>query len=694
LQREIKNKTVTFGIAALLLAVILTATVYNFGIQTNLPEKEGDLPPQAEEPTEPETPSVPNIPQEPSTQPSPSDSPSEPEVPEQPDSPPILSELKTFSSYEELESFLTIGMEEAIQSENLARFNVGVDDRTFSADTVPAGTTEVAGGSEYSTTNVQVAGVDEADIVKSDGEFLYVISGQTVYILKAYPPDQAEVLSKIELDDTYDAQIYVNENRLVVLGSLSPYITYGFAEVTTEGLWINPSVYNEEVFLRIYDITNRADPVLSRTVTLHGTLSGSRMIGDYVYAVVRQLATQPSSNGTGVDAVLPMISGDFTKEVQPTEIRYVDTPDVYYYMTTIIAVNVMNDAEEPTDETFLTGQTTTMYVSLNNMYLVVPNTNVWILSANGEEPKEETIIFRIALDQEKVVAMAEGAISGNVKNQFSMDEYNGFFRVATTTNEWWDDGIPKNHLFILDMSLTVIGSLEDLAPGETIYSTRFVGDRGYVVTFRKIDPLFVIDLTEPANPTVLGQLKVTGYSDYLHPYDENHLIGIGKETEAAEEGDFAWYQGVKMSLFDVSEVSNPVMVSNYTIGDRGTDSPVLSDHKALLFDRDRNLLVMPVLVAEIDPNDYAGEVSDNTYGAYVWQGAYVFDISLDNLELRGEITHLDDNQDLLKSGYWFYSEYSVERSLYIDNVLYTISDRLVKMNDLESLNLLKVVEFS
>ncbi len=221
-----------------------------------------------------------------------------------------------------------------------------------------------------------------------------------------------------------------------------------------------------------------------------------------------------------------------------------------------------------------------------------------------------------------------------------------------------------------------------------------MGERCYLVTFRKVDPLFVIDLEDPRNPRVLGQLKITGYSDYLHPYDENHIIGIGKETEAADEGDFAWYQGVKISLFDVSDVENPKEIDKYEIGDRGTDSPILRDHKALLFDKSKNLLVIPVLVAEIDEEKYPGEVRPNTHGDYVWQGAYVFDISLDEgLVLKGRITHLEDDNDLMKSGYYFSSPYSVKRSLYIDNVLYTISDKKIKMNSLENLEEINEVEF-
>jgi uncharacterized secreted protein with C-terminal beta-propeller domain len=164
----------------------------------------------------------------------------------------------------------------------------------------------------------------------------------------------------------------------------------------------------------------------------------------------------------------------------------------------------------------------------------------------------------------------------------------------------------------------------------------------------------------------------------LHPYDENHIIGIGKETVAAEEGDFAWYQGVKISLFDVTDVEHPKEISKFEIGDRGTDSPVLNDHKALLFDEARDLLVLPVTVAEIDPAKYGGEVPPYAYGEIVWQGAYVFDITLtEGLTLKGRITHLEN--DIFSSALY------VKRALYIDNMLFTVSDKMIKMNDLETL---------
>jgi uncharacterized secreted protein with C-terminal beta-propeller domain len=241
------------------------------------------------------------------------------------------------------------------------------------------------------------------------------------------------------------------------------------------------------------------------------------------------------------------------------------------------------------------------------------------------------------------------------------------------------------------MDLNIVGSLEGLAPGETIYSARFMGERGYLVTFRQVDPLFVIDLSDPSHPEKLGYLKVTGYSDYLHPYDETHIIGIGKET--TEEGEFAWYQGVKISLFDVSDVKNPVEISKYEIGDRGTDSPVLWDHKAFLFDKSRNLLVMPVLVAEVDQSQYPKGVPSWAWGEPVWQGAYVFDISLDTgLQLKGGITHIESPADLKQGYYYSYSPLSIERSLYIDDVLYTISSAKIKMNNLENLDYINEVQ--
>ncbi len=573
-----------------------------------------------------------------------------------------LSPLKKFSSYEELKSFLETS------SQAYPDYFWSFPSQTFG---LRATATESSASGlsvpDYSTTNIQVEGVDEADVVKTDGEYIYVVSNKSVVIAKAYPAEEAEVISKIDLDGTIRG-VFINEDRLIVFED-EGYRVYEKSTYETP-----------RTFIRVYDISDRTNPNQARNVSLDGYYFNSRMIGDYVYVVINQPAYCKDD-----EVALPKIySNEGVKEISATDVYYSDVSDYSYAFTTIIAVNVQNDDQEPTLKEFLLGTMSNLYVSLNNIYITFPK--------NGN-----TFISRIRIDENEIDIGASGEVPGYVLNQFSMDEHESYFRIATTTRHvWgtWGEASSKNNVYVLDMNLDIVGRLEDLAPGETIYSARFMDSRCYLVTFKKVDPLFVIDLEDPRNPRVLGQLKITGYSDYLHPYDESHIIGIGKETEAADEGDFAWYQGVKISLFDVSDVEDPKEIDKYEIGDRGTDSPILTDHKALLFDKSKNLLVIPVLVAEIDEEKYSGEIPPFTYGDYVWQGAYVFDISLDEgLELKGGITHLEDDTDLMKSGYYFSSAYSVKRSLYIDNVLYTISDKKVKMNSLEDLEEINEVEF-
>jgi inhibitor of cysteine peptidase len=593
-----------------------------------------------------------------------------------------------FSSYEELKDYVEAspqGGYYTFDGRGMGVPEAAVPMGPTMVESTPEPSAESNDALDYSGTNIQVEGVDEADIIKTDGEYLYMVSNNTVIILKAYPAEEAEVLSRINSNGTIRG-IFVNGDKLTVFED-----EYAYYTIYADGRWTAPVVApDSEVIkpiyetprtsIKVYDISDKEDPVLTRNFAIDGNYFNSRMIGDYVYAIAAQYTYTIQE-----DIVLPRLySGAESEEVPATDIYYYNVSDYYYTFTTIVALNIQDDTEEPNHETILLGGSNAIYASMNNIYLTFPE-----YPMNADEI-ERTAIHRISIDKNSITFEATGQVPGSVLNQFSMDEHNSYFRIATTSRNnfrtFKEEPATKNNVYVLDMNLTVVGELEDLAPGESMYSVRFIGNRGYVVTFRKVDPLFVIDLTEPSAPKVLGQLKVTGYSDYLHPYDENHLIGIGKETEASEDGDFAWYQGVKISLFDVSNVSNPVEVAKYEIGDRGTDSPVLYDHKALLFDKKRNLLVIPVLVAEINPSQFAGdEVPDWAYGEYVWQGAYVFDISLDGIAFKGGITHLGGSDDLLKSGYWFYSEYSVERSLYIDNVLYTISAMKVKMNNLETL---------
>jgi uncharacterized secreted protein with C-terminal beta-propeller domain len=664
LHREIRRRTLTYAIGALFLVVLLSSVIHNFGVQIETSFDMGPTPnennlPDSTPSPEPTLPPFPNIPPEPNFPPVPT-SPPEPIVPVE------FSNLKTFSSRQELEIFLEVGMEEAKQFQSIPQFGL-FDGGVREAVAGDAQAMAPEAGTDYSTTNIQVEGVDEADIVKSDGEFLYVVSGSSIYLLKVFPPNQAVLLSKIDLEENYGSQIYLNGDKLVVLGNRNWNIMYGVPEgiaVAEDSMRIAPYYYQEEMFVKVYDVSDRSNPVLTRTVFVNGTVSGSRMIGDYVYAVINQPITAQRSNQTGFDVVLPKISGDHVLDVQPEEIRYIDAPDYYYRLTSIVAVDVMDDSLEPTYESFLAGYSSNMYVSLNNLYLVVPNTNIWMLRESGDIARDETLIFRIKLDQEKIVAMAEGSVSGYVLNQFSMDEFDGFFRVATT--EWTVDG-SINNLFVLDMNMSVVGKLGNLAKGEQIYSARFMGDRCYLVTFRQIDPFFVIDLADPTDPNVLGYLKIPGFSGYLHPYDQNYIIGLGKQDN-----------NLKLSLFDVTDVTSPIEKAKYVVSGDWSDSMALWDSKAFLFDKSKQLLALPVSV-----NSY-NRILPGTY----WQGAYVFGVTLEQgFNLEGTITHLNPI-DQYNGGL------EVKRILYIEDILYTVSDKMVKINDLESLNPIEQLELS
>ena len=596
-------------------------------------------------------------------------------------------QLKRFSSYEELKNFLKTDSQA-----DYYRRCWGFEGTPASLSTTNWAAAKALASPSYSRTNIQVEGVDEADIVKTDGEYLYVISGNSIVIVKAYPPEETKVLYQMKLNGTL-REIFINGDRLVVFedefGFYDPYILEQSQPL--ERVSFAP-YQTPRTFIKVYDISNRTSPVSTRNVSLDGSYLDSRMIGNYVYTVMSQPICYYNDSEVGLPKIY---SNNGIKEVPASQIYYANVTDYFYEYTIIVAVNVQDDVQEPTLKSFLLGTTTSMYVSMNNIYITFPK---WAyVTSPGQwgyvNEGEKTSIHRIHIENGLIEYVASGEVPGYLLNQFSMDEYNGYFRVATSTGDVWG-GSSRNHVYVLDINLNIVGSLEDLAPGERIYSARFLGKRCYLVTFKKVDPLFVIDLSDPFNPQVLGQLKISGYSDYLHPYDDNHVIGIGKEAVEAEEGNFAWYQGVKISFFDVSDVENPKEIGKYIIGDRGTDSPVLSDHKALLFDKSKSLLVIPVLVAEIDEEKYPYGVPSSTYGDFVWQGAYVFDMSLSEtpLVLRGRITHLENATALMKSGYYFESDYSVKRSLYIENVLYTISEKKIKMNSLENLDEINEVE--
>jgi uncharacterized secreted protein with C-terminal beta-propeller domain len=685
------------------------------------------------------------------------------------DSPPE-SDLKKFNSPDEIASFLKEKEESGgYRGYGFGSLDMAVAPMMGKSISVPMmaessiGTTSApspnAQADDFSTTNIQVAGVDEADIVKNDGKYIYALSGNTVSIVDAYPPEDAEILSKIEIEGT-PQEIFINKDRLIVLGNDYDYIRYADAQEKRKPSLVAPEEFepypgrirSQFAVLYVYDIADRSEPELVREVFVDGNYFDSRMVGDYVYIIASQY-TRYYDDLIAVPEIADSVGADLKPDVY-----YFDAPDYSYSFTTIASVNAQDEGDAVHGKIYLLGSAQAMFVSQENVYItyqrmmprpvfyekivdsvIEPLVPIYVSTeikriqssdksdfekgweiekivmkyfdslSDVEKQKleeltekkfetleleiaketEKTIVHKIAIEDGKIEYMASGKVPGRVLNQFSMDEHNGYFRIATTTGHVSRNGdqYSANHIYVLDSDLEIEGVLEDLAPGERIYSARFMGKRAYLVTFQKVDPLFVIDLSEPKEPRVLGKLKIPGYSDYLHPYDENHIIGLGKDAVAAEDGDFAWYRGLKLALFDVSDVNRPKEVSKVVIGDRGTDSYALQDHKAFLFSREKNLLVIPVLLAEIDSEKYPNELPEWTYGDYVWQGAYVFSLDTERgFKLKGKVSHNEDSVDFLKSGRYYYgSGYAIKRSLYMDDVLYTLSDGMIKMNGLDDL---------
>ena len=592
-------------------------------------------------------------------------------------------DLKRFNSLDEIEDAFEDAFEDARKNNRPGFFDRIMRSGSNMAMMETGSASQSDTAADFSATNVQVEGVDEADIVKTDGKYIYTLSNNKIYVVEAYPAYNAELISSINFNNNFYAnEMFIDEDRLLVFGNTN---YNGEPEVRVNGNIIESMPYIPKrslVQARLYDISDKENIELVKTVDVEGGYISSRKIGEYVYFVV---SSYPYD-----DNIIPLIredQNDFEKIAEPTEIGYLE-PIVAQSLMTIVAMP-MDEDKDIAKETIV-GSADNIYASLENMYIAQSRYG-WYGSG-----KEETYIYKIHLDKDKIDYVGSGKVPGSILNQFSMDEYDEHFRIATTKGNMWQ-GESENNLYVLDEDMDVVGELEGLAPGERIYSVRFMGKKGYVVTFKKVDPLFVIDLSDPEDPNVLGKLKIPGYSDYLHPIDENHIIGIGKDTVEADEDlvnnrgmEFAWYQGIKMAVFDVSDVEHPIELHKEIIGDRGTDSEALHNHKAFLFDKERELLVLPIKLAEIQ-----GEPEyDNQQGKYTFQGAYVYNLNIeDGFDLRGRISHID-NQDVYENSGYYLGDYNshVRRALYIGDVLYTISNNFIKMNDLLDLDELNVVE--
>jgi inhibitor of cysteine peptidase len=565
----------------------------------------------------------------------------------------------------------------------------------------------------YSNTNIQVKGVDEGDNVKTDGKNIYRINKENVEIIKAYPVGEMKILKTIEFNKNesvfYPKEIYVDAKHLVVIGScnyresiqklkdtgVKASETQELIDIKEGARILSPFSWKNTLRVLVYDISDINNIKQTRKVEVDGHTLATRKIGNMLHLVSNEGLNYYSENISNITpGYIDSAIGEEYVKINYKDIHYLkDNIKANYLMLTNI--NLENTKEPASIYTCLGGGDD-IYMSKENLFISVQdsngNANYEFMNQITEKRiiKDKTNIYKFQLRDGKFEYVATGQIKGTVLNQFSMDENNNYLRIATTTNSIWNENgqeSSKNNIYILDNELNIAGKLEGMAIGERIYSVRFMGDKGYVVTYKNIDPLFVIDLKNVNNPTILGELKIPGFSSYLQPYDENHIIGIGKDTEEVEGR--VTEKGVKLSLFDVTDYKNPKEQFNTVIGDAGTYSEVLNNHKALLFSRDKNILAFPISVVKNTEN------SDNklTYGKQVFQGAYVYNIDLANgFKLRGTITHLypvEFNIDSYEGNY----DRNIQRILYINDTLYTISNDVIMASDFNNLSVKnKIIE--
>ena len=482
----------------------------------------------------------------------------------------------------------------------------------------------MAGDGEASGTNVQVAGVDELDVVKTDGTHVYVASGDRVLIIRAAPADAMEVVGVINataatggrLDSAWVTGLFLVEDRVVVVVSGWEAVDQPPTRPAWDvGLWY-PGV--GLTYVAAFDVSDVREPALVWSHGVSGSPNAARLAEGHAYVVVvdwipRSEEAYLTPTRCEGDACAPMAVMSIWYDPESSEAGAV---------THVVAVRVSDG--EANVMSVMGGAASIVYMTHTSLYLTVAK---W----DGSGPTVRTTIHKVSVNALDLRPTAAGDVPGTLLNQWAMDELGGHLRVATTVG--WPE--PTSGVYVLSADLAIVGALEGLAPTERIFASRYLGDTLYLVTFRQIDPLFVIDLSVPAEPRVVGELKIPGFSAYLHPYADGRLVGVGQEDGA-----------MKMSLFDVSNPARPAQLDAYIVP-HPSWSPALWDHKALLADPAGGLLVVPVDAGVWDPE---GNATDS--------GAYVFRVASDGLALQGIVLH---------------EEGGVQRALRIGDVLYTLS---------------------
>ena len=491
----------------------------------------------------------------------------------------VTKDVQTAKSYEEIYNCIQQYQKEAMTTTSSARSSLfGSESEPMvinesatlesSADTASAGTRS---GSNASDTNVRTEGVGEADIVKTDGTYLYVEkeSAMEISIVDASTDKMKEVSAIKTENGKQICEFYVKDNKvfLFTIDSVSATDTDGY------------EVYKgASTCVETYDVSDKTAPKHIGTISQSGYYNTSRIVGDYIYTFSKYDVY--SENGKdAITEYVPVVCGD---TLESDCIYMPDVPSCQYIVVTSMNVNA---PENIVDQKAVLMDFGELYVSSENIYIYETVSNIALLRADGMWQKEDasqTEIRKLSYKDGKITGEAKGVVEGYIHDSFCIDEYQGNLRIVTTID---GEHTTTNSVFVLDENMDKIGEINGIAQDERVYSARFFGDTGYFVTYRETDPLFSVDFSDPTNPQIIGKLKIPGFSEYLHFYGENQLVGIGMDID--EKAGIT--NGVKLSLFDISDPTNVKEVHTYTIKDMYS-AELFWDYKAVLIDYEKNMI--------------------------------------------------------------------------------------------------------
>lgn len=557
------------------------------------------------------------------------------------------------------------------------------------------GSSGVSDEKDYSDTNVQVEGIAEADIVKTDGGYIYVLSrcrGTKVFIIRA-DEGSLEFVSAIPLQENgqygYGEQMYVSGNRLVIVRQGEKACQDEEPQYRLD--WWRGYYTESQTEIMIYDITDRTAPKLAAAHTQDGWYVSSREKDGYLYVISEKSRQhyyyiQPidiDAADAGADSQDETVGEDGLSERERAQLPQTDDAlllpeDIYFCgqnmdsaYTIVTAIN-LSEPEQIADSISLVAGSNHCYMCQNAIYLAAYD---W--SDYTEKNCNYTKLVRIAYEDGRLTLAAQGKVKGNLDDQFSMDERDGYLRIVTTVDyyeinqesdyQWWEYTGMSNSLYVLDADLNVVGALENLAENEMIYSARFIGDIAYFVTYRNTDPLFSVDVSDPENPVLLGALKIPGFSDYLHPFGDHLLLGIGYDAGDTDEAT----NYVKLTMFDITDPLN-VVEKHTLILDGYSGSEACYNHKSALVDQERSLIGFPV-------EGYISSYEDDGFREYTEKKAYVVygydeeDGFYPKFEKAYVKSQSEKDNDIVGEDEWNLWYDMQLRGIYIGDYFYTIS---------------------